>query len=193
MKYFICLIVIFFNYSIAFGQPKDTLEVNFLTDYILKIKVIEHCNCGMSFKPYYYGEYRPSEFIAIEIIDIIEKHSGDRISDKLIKKIRYLLTPQNVLLHKDSTYVISTTRGYSYEYLIYEDMLHENTVILPRDLRIGGGAVGLQIRKGSMPCLIEWLFEKRIISSRTAIKFLRKGEEQKDIDKCLKIIKNRKG
>lgn len=192
MKYFICLIVIIYNFSIAVCQPKDTLKINLLTDYILKIKVIEHCNCGMTFKPYYYGEYRPSEFIAIEIIDIIEKHSGDNISDKLIKKNRYLLTPQNVLLHKDSTYFISTTRGYSYEYLIYEDMLHENTVILPRDLRIGGGGVGLKPRQGGSPCFIEWLFENRIISYKTLIKFSRKGEEQKNIEKCLKRIKKRK-
>ena len=68
-------------------------------------------------------------------------------------------------------------------------MLHKNTVIIPRNLRKEGGGVGLKPRQGDAPCFIEWLFEKRIISYKTLIKFSRKGEEQKNIEKCLKRIK----
>ena len=189
MKYFICLIVILLNCSIVIGQPKDTLQVTGTgTDCIIKIKVKKKCDCGMSFTPYNYGYYNPSEFAAIDVIDIIEKHSGDIIPDKLIKKVKYLLVPKDVLLYEDSIYIISTVRGYSYEYLLYENMLHKNTVIIPRNLRKEGGGVGLKPRQGEFPCIIEWLFIHRIISSNTAMKFIRKGTEQIDIEKCLKKI-----
>ena len=190
MKYFICLIVILFNCSIVIGQPKDTLQVTGTgTDCIIKIKIEKKCDCGMSFTPYHFGYYYPSEFFTIDVIDIIEKHSGDTIPDELIKKVEYLLVPNNVGLCEDSIYIISSSRGYSYEYLLYENMLHKNTVIIPRNLRKEGGGVGLKPRQGSLPCFIEWLFVNRIISSKTAIRFLRKGEEQKEIEKCLKRIK----
>ena len=191
MKWYIFLIAIFFYCNTAIGQSKDTLQVTGTgTDCIIKIKIKKKCDCGMSFTPYNYGYYSPSEFVAIDIIDIIEKHSGDIIPDKLIKKVKYLLVPKDILLHEDSIYIISTVRGYSYDYLLYENTLNENTKIIPRNLRKEGGGVGLKPRQGSLPCFIEWLFVNRIISSKTAIRFLRKGEEQKEIEKCLKRIKN---
>jgi hypothetical protein len=190
MKYIIYVIVIFFNCSIVIGQPKDTLQVTGTgTDCIIKIKIEKKCDCGMSFTPYHFGYYYPSEFFTIDVIDIIEKHSGDTIPDELIKKIEYLLTPNNIGLCEDSIYIISGSRGYSYDYLLYENMLHENTVIIPRDLRKSGGGVGLKPRQGDFPYFIKWLFNHRIISPMTALKFARKGEEQKEIEICLKRIK----
>lgn len=189
MKWYIYLIGIFFSCNILVAQSKDTLYVTgTTTDCIIKVKIEKKCDCGMSFTPYHYGYYYPSEFYAIEVIEIIEKHSGDTIPDELIKKVEYLLVPNNIGLCEDSIYIISTARGYSYDYLLYENTLNENTIIIPRNLRQGGAQIGLKPRQGRFPCFIEWLFNHRIISPMTALKFARKGDEQKEIEKCLKRL-----
>jgi hypothetical protein len=188
-------------------KPDPPLDTNVvyidIFDYVLRVKIIEECNCNYYIKTDYIkldknsGLFADAEasILKIEVLERTQDFTYDSISDSIITNIKYLLIPAYVVNHKkipfDKPINILVNRGINYDYLEFIYIVDDSAKFERREPDYVGSKSLKDSKIKNVPIFLYKLFRWRIISYNTLLKLSPKSKNSKNIERCLKEIKKK--
>jgi hypothetical protein len=221
MKKYIIFIITIFCYITVLSQVLDTItypkdmylpskpmlpiDTNVcysdMRDYVLKVKIIEKCTCKyyktIDFisldKNLTISAITPAVFLKMDVIKKIQDFSSDSIPDSVIMAIKYLLVPNYLIETGEIPYNIPiniiVNRGINYDYLKFDCIVNDDVKFERKDPYFAGTR-GLE-SKGEHFSYFLWFFMHKIISYNRLLKLMPKSNNSKNIERCLKQLKNK--